>query len=221
MSKENYDEKVRYLWDEGEESESSIPSQGDEYDEGDEEEEEPVAYDEETGKPIFSPEVAGDVKKALEGEYLPAKRPGKGRPKGRSKALSFRKRGRPAHEPNEVTRQTVLMHMALGTTITDIAKLLGITTRTLKKYYREEINFGTSKANAEVARSLFNKAIGGDTRAAEFWLKANAGWSDKQSLEVSGENGTSPVNKVEIEVIGDERKGKKPKQIKGSEEGDT
>jgi len=64
MSNENYDEKVRYLWDEGEESKPSVASQDDEYDEGDEEEEEeePVTYDEETGKPIFSPEVAGDVK---------------------------------------------------------------------------------------------------------------------------------------------------------------
>jgi len=218
MSNENdSNEKVRYLWDEGEESQPSFASQDDEYDEGDEEEEEeePVTYDEETGKPIFSPEVAGDVKKALEGDYLPAPRPGKGRPKGRSKALSFRKRGRPAHEPNEVTRQTVLMHMALGTTITDIAKLLGITTRTLKKYYREELNFGKAKANASVAGKLFNKALNGDTTAAIFWMKASAGWSDKQQVEFSSEDGTTPVNKVEIEVIGDDAK--KPKKLTAHE----
>jgi len=163
------------------------------------------------GKPIFGPEVIQEIEGALTGDYLPAPRPKAGRPKGRKDSRKFTKRGRPGHEPNEVTRQTVLMHVAVGTTTTDIAKLLGIGLPTLKRHYKEELNFGKSKANASVAGKLFDKAMHGDVTAQIFWLKAQANWSDKQQVEFSSEDGTSPVNRVEIEVIGED--GPKKKQI--------
>jgi len=161
---------------------------------------------EEDEKPVFTSEKAHDIEGVLTGEYLPADRPKRGRPKGRKDSLKFPDRGRPGHEPNEVMRQTVLMHVALGTTTVDIAKLLGIGVKTLKKHYKEELNFGKAKANASVAGKLYDKAMHGDTAALIFWLKTQAGWREKQDVNFSSEDGSmNPVNKVEIEVIGEDK----------------
>jgi len=212
-----YGSQVRNEGNEGEELQQPLPSSDHELHEADEPsetvngDEASAEVEEGTGKPIFGPEVIHDVEGALSGDYLPAPRPKRGRPKGRKDAMKFSKRGRPGHEPNEVTRQTVLMHVAVGTTVTDIAKLLGIGLKTLKKHYKEELNFGRSKANASVAGKLFDRAMNGDVTAQIFWLKAQANWSDKQQVEFSSEDGTSPVNRVEIEVIGED--GPKKKQI--------
>jgi len=210
-------EEVRHNGYEGEELQQPFTSPDDELGQEDGGSEAPpkLEYDPETGKPIFGPNVAHEIGAALNGDYIPAPRPKRGRPKGRKDAMKFSKRGRPKHEPNEVTRQTVLMHVAVGTPTLDIAKLLGITLKTLKKHYQEELNFGKAKANASVAGKLFNKAMNGDTTAAIFWMKASAGWSDRQQVEFSSEDGTTPVNKVEIEVIGDESK--KPKKLTAHE----
>lgn len=196
-------EEVRVSGEEGDELQQPLPSTDDERDA------EYEASEAVEDKPVFGPDKIQDVEEALNGDFLPAPRPKRGRPKGRKDSMKFTKRGRPGHEPNEVTRQTVLMHVALGTTTTDIAKLLGIGTKTLKQHYKEELNFGRAKANASVAGKLFSRAMNGDVTAQIFWLKAQANWSDKQQVEFTSEDGTSPVNRVEIEVIGQD----KPKKI--------
>lgn len=217
----NYNENSGYydeeeVRDEGEELQQPFSSSDDELGEEDGgSSETPVEYDPKTGKPVIGWHNSHEIEGVLTGDYLPAKRPGPGRPKGRKDSRKFSKRGRPGHEPNDVTRQTVLMHVAVGTTTQDIARLLGVSLRTLKRHYREELNFGKAKANASVAGKLFNRAMNGDTTAQIFWMKASAGWSDKQQVQFSSEDGTTPVNKVEIEVIGDDAK--KPKQITAHE----
>ncbi len=63
----------------------------------------------------------------------------------------------------------------------DIALVLGIGPKTLRKHYREEFDTGRVKANAKVAESLFRKATGDGRQsvtAATFWLKTRAGWKE-------------------------------------------
>ena len=56
------------------------------------------------------------IKEILEGDYLPAKPKKAGRPVGSTKDQAFSKRGAgQRHEPNDVQRQTVMMHVLLGT----------------------------------------------------------------------------------------------------------
>ena len=72
---------------------------------------------------------------------------------------------------------------------TDIARVLGIDPKTLRKHYREELDIGHVKANAKVAESLFRKATGDDRQsvtAAIFWLKTRAGWKETSVHEVNG-----------------------------------
>jgi hypothetical protein len=63
----------------------------------------------------------------------------------------------------------------------DIARVIGIGTTTLKIHYREELDRGAPRANAEVAKRLFRLATQGEgssaVRACTFWLRARAGWS--------------------------------------------
>ena len=62
----------------------------------------------------------------------------------------------------------------------EIATYIGIAPKTLRLHYREGLDRGMIKANLSVARSLHKMATeGGNVAAAIFWLKARAGWREK------------------------------------------
>tara|TARA_R110000737_G_C14364675_1_gene447580 strand:+ start:219 stop:659 length:441 start_codon:yes stop_codon:yes gene_type:complete len=87
--------------------------------------------------------------------------------------------GRPAHKPSETTKTMVTSAIGMGLDQTSIGALLDITPKTLRKFYRHELDTGAAKANFSVAKSLYGRASGGkDTIASIFWLKARAGWQD-------------------------------------------
>ena len=67
-----------------------------------------------------------------------------------------------------------------------IARIMDTTGETLRLKFRDELDLGMAKANVKVADTLFKKAIGGDTAALIFWLKARCNWSEKQRLEHDG-----------------------------------
>ena len=68
----------------------------------------------------------------------------------------------------------------------DIAVHVGIDPKTLRKHFREELDRGSIEATAKVAQSLFNMATqGNNVAAAIFWMKARAGWREKQEIELS------------------------------------
>lgn len=74
----------------------------------------------------------------------------------------------------------------MGVNHDDISRLIGVSKKTLYKYYDAELKLGKAKANAKVAQSLFSQAMSGNTAAAIFWMKAQAGWREKQVVEVEG-----------------------------------
>jgi hypothetical protein len=72
-----------------------------------------------------------------------------------------------------------------GATLDDIACVIGISPSTLDRWQKhEEVKFaykrGRAIAKDNIARTLYDKAMDGDTIAMIFWLKAQGGWSDKQ-----------------------------------------
>ena len=86
---------------------------------------------------------------------------------------------RPYHKPSEVTSKTVMAAVGMGLDQNSICALLDIAPKTLRKFYRHELDTGATKANMNVAKSLYGRASGGkDTIASIFWLKARAGWVD-------------------------------------------
>jgi hypothetical protein len=76
-----------------------------------------------------------------------------------------------AHKPTDETRRMVESTSGLGLPHEQIAILVGIDDKTLRKYYRTELDLGKAKANGQIAKTLFGKATGGDTTALIWWTK--------------------------------------------------
>jgi hypothetical protein len=87
--------------------------------------------------------------------------------------------GRPPHEATEKDRKQVEAMASYGVPELDIARVIGISAPTLRKWYSYELETGHIKANSMVAQSLFQKATGngqGAVTACIFWLKCRAHW---------------------------------------------
>jgi len=97
--------------------------------------------------------------------------------------------GRRAHGPDPTTRRQVEAMAAYGVPEADIARVLAVDAKTLRKHYREELDTGHVKATAKVAEFLFRKATTDGPQcvtAAIFWMKTRGGWRETpQSHEVA------------------------------------
>ena len=97
--------------------------------------------------------------------------------------------GCPSHQPDPALRRQVEAMAGYGVPEIDIARIIGIDPKTLRKHYREELDTGHVKANAKVAENLYRKATGEGREAvtaAIFWLKTRAGWKETSVHEVGG-----------------------------------
>lgn len=114
--------------------------------------------------------------------------------------------GRPRHQPDPFHRRQVEAMSGFGVPEADIAGIIGIDPKTLRKHYRLELDQGHTKANMKVAENLFRKATGEGREAviaAIFWLKTRAGWKETSQTEISGPGGQSlePITKIERIIL--------------------
>lgn len=100
-----------------------------------------------------------------------------------------------SHQPDEKTKKIVLALAAL-IPHEDIAKVVAIDPKTLRKYYREELDSGLAQANARVGQFLLSQAQKNLT-AAIFWAKTRMGWREVSRTELTGENG-EPIKTIII-----------------------
>ncbi len=106
--------------------------------------------------------------------------------------------GRKRFKPDDTQRLIVSIMAACGMPHAEIARQitnpdtrLPISEPTLRAAFREELAAGKSRANAMVAQSLFNKAMGegkGAVAAAIFWLKTQARWKEPPAGEHEDDN---------------------------------
>ena len=88
-------------------------------------------------------------------------------------------------EPTAEQRRTVQVLSGIGVPQDQIALILGVDPKTLRKTCREDLDRGMAEANTKVAQTLFSMATRGDNTAATiFWMKARAGWREKQEVVV-------------------------------------
>lgn len=88
----------------------------------------------------------------------------------------------------------VTNYCLLGATDKELAKYLEITESTLNKWkvdfpkFSESIKQGREDADALVSNSLYKRAVDGDTRACEIWLRNRQRdkWTDTKKVEHSG-----------------------------------
>lgn len=111
------------------------------------------------------------------------------------------KRGiRDRHVVTDAKKDTVRRMAAMGCTISEIARKVGLANHeTFKKYYNEEFLDGRLEANQTIATALFNKARGGDTTSMIFWLKTRADWKEahrveQQYLDADGNPTAPPIS---------------------------
>lgn len=110
--------------------------------------------------------------------------------------------GRMAFEPTDAERKQVEAMSGYGLPIEQIAILVrgGIDSDTLRKHFATELIAGKAKANSGVGRTLFQKAMGGDTAAMIWWSKTQMRWAETQKHEVSGADG-GPLEIKTIERV--------------------
>jgi hypothetical protein len=107
---------------------------------------------------------------------------------------------RRAHRPDPAQRRQVEALAAYGIPEADISGVVGIDPKTLRKYYRDELDLGETKANAQVAGFLFNAAKNGNVTAQIFWLKTRAKWRETPlELRHSGAIGRKDLSELSDE----------------------
>jgi hypothetical protein len=91
---------------------------------------------------------------------------------------------------------------AYGIPESDISGVVGIDPKTLRKHYREELDLGETKANAQVAGFLFNAAKNGNVTAQIFWLKTRAKWRETPvELKHSGSIARKDLSEISDEEL--------------------
>lgn len=86
-------------------------------------------------------------------------------------------------EPSAEQRRTVQVLSGIGVPQEQIAIIVGIDAKTLRKAFRDDLDRGMAEATTKVAQTLFGMATRGDNTAATiFWMKARAGWREKHEV---------------------------------------
>jgi hypothetical protein len=114
--------------------------------------------------------------------------------------------GRNPFAPTDDQRRMVRALSGYGVPHDDIALIVKCSPPTLRKRFRQELDVGAAEATAKVAQTLFQQATSGtNTAAMIFWMKARAGWREKQVVEVSGKDGAIvPVLDLAIRYVSSE-----------------
>ncbi len=111
------------------------------------------------------------------------------------------KGGRPAFRPTGDQRENVEAMVGFGLTYKEIAVLIhnpqtgiGISTNTLERHFRKELDCGRAKVKAKVIGSLVKKACSDSHPQAAvcsmFFLKCQHGWRQEDKLVHEVEGGT-------------------------------
>lgn len=108
---------------------------------------------------------------------------------------------RKAHKPTPETIAEVRALTTFGVPQEEIAEYIGIDPKTLRKYYREELDKSTLKVHARVASFLANAATGAALKhgvgatyrdcltAAFFYGKTRMGLRETNVTELAGKDG--------------------------------
>jgi hypothetical protein len=93
------------------------------------------------------------------------------------------------HTPTTETRAIVERAASIGFREVDIAAVIGVSDRTLRTYYKEELRTGHLKANLAVGGRLFERCMEGDKACLIFWAKTRMGWRETDRHELTGPGG--------------------------------
>ncbi|MEA1651822.1 helix-turn-helix domain-containing protein [Nitrospirillum sp. BR 11164] len=101
-----------------------------------------------------------------------------------------------------------------------IARMLGISPRTLRRHFGRELEMGAARAHARIVETLYAKALEGHAPSLIFWCRVRLGWGGKPGeaddggpLEGEGEGygpfprsggaASPPIEPVALESLND------------------
>ena len=117
--------------------------------------------------------------------------------------MGKRGRGRPPHQPTAKNRRYVESLASYGVPEDDIARVVSVAPHTLRKHYRDQLDNGQTRSNAQVAGFLFAAAQKGNVTAMIFWLKCRARWSeprDPTSVMAPGKKEAATIAAQQVDV---------------------
>lgn len=101
--------------------------------------------------------------------------------------LEVSRGGNPPWAPTDEQRKQIESMSGMGIRQDDMAKILDVDPKTLRKHCRKELDQGSIKATMKVAQNLFKQATEeNNTAAMIFWMKARAGWTEKSEVALTG-----------------------------------
>ena len=106
-------------------------------------------------------------------------------------------------DPTGEQRRTVRLMAGFGVPQDAIAAHFEVDPKTLRRHFRRELDRGMIEANVKVAQSLFAMATqGNNVAAAIFWMKARAGWRERNTLEITGKDGgPAAVTGISVQFV--------------------
>ncbi len=111
-------------------------------------------------------------------------------------------KGRPSHQPTDLTRNVVKVGLTCGLEFQQIAAQLGIDRKTLRVHYQSELETGKDDVHIRVAGNMIQTSLrsgGKDSVAAgKFILERRFGWTAPRSQhEIMGPEG-GPIQTAEV-----------------------
>jgi hypothetical protein len=100
--------------------------------------------------------------------------------------------GRHAYTPTEADRNTVRIMAAIGIKQDRICACVGtdgIDEKTLRKYFRREIDVAKDQMDALAGQGLARGLQNGESWAVCFYLKTRMGWRETNRTELTGADG--------------------------------
>ena len=94
--------------------------------------------------------------------------------------------GQPPLVPTEEEREMVEKLSGFGLQQESIAAMVrdGIHVDTLRTHFKRELELGRAKANGKIGKTLFDKAMAGDTGSLIWWTKTQMRWAETQKHEI-------------------------------------
>ena len=88
---------------------------------------------------------------------------------------------RPAFRPTDEQRRMVKSMAAYGIRQDEIAATISVSTKTLRRRFRQELDRGATEANTQVGQTMYQMAISGKSPVSTmFWLRCRAGWGSER-----------------------------------------
>jgi hypothetical protein len=94
--------------------------------------------------------------------------------------------GQPPLAPTDEEREMVEKLSGFGLQQESIAAMVrdGIHVDTLRTHFKRELELGRAKAHGKIGKTLFDKAMAGDTGSLIWWTKTQMRWAETQKHEI-------------------------------------